>query len=184
MPAAAEQKEELSLLSGMSAKDRKRLHDKGIFTITQLSYTFRPRRRRRNSSGKREKNHFSLQARAIRENKIHAVDMPAPNFEAGVGSSTEAFACFTCKKKRIIVAGHEKPHQATSADATNANDLDSQVEEMKAVEQDANVIGEGLAITRDTVCVSCLESGSLLFGGMKDQRRVVSDPIVSSMMFD
>ena len=65
----------------MTAKDRKRLHDKGIFTVTQLSHTFRPRRRRRKSRGKQEKHHYSLQALAIRENKIHAVDIPAPHFE-------------------------------------------------------------------------------------------------------
>ena len=45
----ATEKDELSLLSGMSEKDRKKLHGKGIFTVTQLSYTFRPRRRRRES---------------------------------------------------------------------------------------------------------------------------------------
>jgi predicted RecB family nuclease len=42
----ATENDELSLLSGMSDKERKRLHGKGIFTVTQLSYTFRPRRRR------------------------------------------------------------------------------------------------------------------------------------------
>ena len=77
----ARERDELSLLSSISAKDRKRLHDKGIFTVTQLSHTFRPRRRRRKSRGKQEKHHYSLQALAIRENKIHAVDIPAPNFE-------------------------------------------------------------------------------------------------------
>src|SRR6267154_4815858 len=69
-------KDELSLLSGISEKDRKRLHSKGIFTVTQLSYTFRPRRRRRESRGKQEKHHHSLRALAIRENKIHAVGIP------------------------------------------------------------------------------------------------------------
>ena len=77
----ARERDELSLLSGISAKDRKRLHDNGIFTVTQLSHTFRPRRRRRKSRGRQEKHHYSLQALAIRENKIHAVDIPAPNFE-------------------------------------------------------------------------------------------------------
>ncbi|MCK1326572.1 Dna2/Cas4 domain-containing protein [Bradyrhizobium sp. 156] len=52
--AQAIEKDELSLLSGISEKDRKRLHSKGIFTVTQLSYTFRPRRRRRESRGKQE----------------------------------------------------------------------------------------------------------------------------------
>ena len=31
--------DDLSLLSGMTEKERKKLHDKGIFTVTQLSYT-------------------------------------------------------------------------------------------------------------------------------------------------
>jgi predicted RecB family nuclease len=72
----AREMDELSLLSGISEKDRKRLHGKGIFTVTQLSYTFRPRRRRRESRGKQEKHHHSLRALAIRENRIHAVGIP------------------------------------------------------------------------------------------------------------
>jgi predicted RecB family nuclease len=74
----ATEKDELSLLSGLSQKERKRLQAKGIFTVTQLSYTFRPRRRRRVSRDKSEKFHHSLRALAIRENKIHAVDLPSP----------------------------------------------------------------------------------------------------------
>jgi predicted RecB family nuclease len=77
----AGEKDELSLLSGISEKDRKRLHGKGIFTVTQLSYTFRPRRRRRESRGKQEKHHHSLRALAMRENKIHAVGIPDPKLE-------------------------------------------------------------------------------------------------------
>jgi transposase-like protein len=71
----ATEKNELSLLSGMSEKERKELHGKGIFTVTQLSYTFRPRRRRRELRNKQEKFHHSLRALAIRENKIHALDL-------------------------------------------------------------------------------------------------------------
>jgi hypothetical protein len=55
----ATEKDELSLLSGMTEKDRKGLHAKGIFTVTQLSYLFRPRRRRRGSQHKPEKFHHS-----------------------------------------------------------------------------------------------------------------------------
>ena len=77
----AREKDELSLLSGMSEKDRKKLHGKGIFTVTQLSYTFRPRRRRREFRGKQEKYHHSLRALAIRENKIHAVGISEPKFK-------------------------------------------------------------------------------------------------------
>ena len=74
----ATEKDELSLLSGMSEKERKSLHRKGIFTVTQLSYTFRPRRRRRALRTKQEKFHHSLRALAIRENKIHVADLLAP----------------------------------------------------------------------------------------------------------
>lgn len=71
----ATEKDDLSLLSGMSEKERKKLHGKGIFTVTQLSYTFRPRRRRRESRGQQEKHHHSLRALAIRENKVHSVGL-------------------------------------------------------------------------------------------------------------
>jgi predicted RecB family nuclease len=77
----AAEKDELSLLSGMSEKERKKLHSRGIFTVTQLSYTFRPRRRRRAFQGKQEKFHHSLRALAIRENKIHALDLLDPKLD-------------------------------------------------------------------------------------------------------
>jgi predicted RecB family nuclease len=71
----ATEKDDLSLLGGMSDKERKKLHDKGIFTVTQLSYTFRPRRRRRHAQHRQEKYHHSLRALAIRKDKIHAVEV-------------------------------------------------------------------------------------------------------------
>lgn len=69
----ATQKDDLSLLSGMSEKERKNLNSRGIFTVTHLSYAFRPRRRSKRSQDKREKYHHSLKALAIREHKIHVV---------------------------------------------------------------------------------------------------------------
>lgn len=75
------QNNDLSLLSGMTEKERKKLHDKGIFTVTQLSYTFRPRRRPKGICDKREKYHHSLRALAIRQNKIHIVGNPKITIE-------------------------------------------------------------------------------------------------------
>src|SRR5262249_39206852 len=69
-------RDELSLLASMSAKERHRLRSKGIFTVTQLSYTFRLRRRPKRLRDKREKYHHSLKALAIREKKIHVVGTP------------------------------------------------------------------------------------------------------------
>jgi predicted RecB family nuclease len=75
------EKDDLSLLANMSAKERQKLRSKGIFTITQLSYTFRPRRRPKRLRDKREKYHHSLKALAIREQKIHIVGSPELKIE-------------------------------------------------------------------------------------------------------
>ena len=52
-PKAIE-KDDLSLLSGMTEKERTNFNSKGIFTVTQLSHTFRPRRRPQGLRDKRE----------------------------------------------------------------------------------------------------------------------------------
>ena len=44
----AVERDDLSLLSAMTGKERAKCNAKGIFTITQLSYGYRPRRRKRN----------------------------------------------------------------------------------------------------------------------------------------
>jgi predicted RecB family nuclease len=75
------EKDDLSLLAGMSEKERKKLHRKGIFTVTQLSYTFRPRHRPKRLRDKLEKYHHSLKALAIREKKIHIVGSPQLKIE-------------------------------------------------------------------------------------------------------
>jgi predicted RecB family nuclease len=73
--------DDLSLLSSMAAKERKRFRDRGLFTVTQLSYTFRPRRRPKQLRDKREKYHHSLKALAIREKKIHIAGSPELKIE-------------------------------------------------------------------------------------------------------
>jgi predicted RecB family nuclease len=75
----AVERDDLSLLALMPEKERKKFHSKGIFTVTQLSYTFRPRRRPKRQRDKREKYHHALKALAIREKKIHVVDSPELN---------------------------------------------------------------------------------------------------------
>jgi predicted RecB family nuclease len=72
----AEQADDISLIGGVSEKELRNLNRKGIFTLTQLSCTFRPRRR-----GKRVKrtsyNHYpALQALAVREKKVHIYGTP------------------------------------------------------------------------------------------------------------
>jgi predicted RecB family nuclease len=64
----------LSLLSGISDKELKKLNGKGIFSVTQLSYTFRPRRSRKTVPT--VKNNYALRALAIREKKTYIVERP------------------------------------------------------------------------------------------------------------
>jgi predicted RecB family nuclease len=75
------EKDDLSLFSGMTEKERTNFNSKGIFTVTQLSHTFRPRRRPRRFRDKRERYHHSLRALAIRKNKIHIIGSPEVNIE-------------------------------------------------------------------------------------------------------
>jgi predicted RecB family nuclease len=75
------EQDDLSLLSNMTEKERRKLNSKGIFTVKQLSYTFRPRRRPKQLAGKREKYHHSLKALAIRDRKIHIVGSPQLKIE-------------------------------------------------------------------------------------------------------
>src|SRR6266849_3911238 len=72
----AVEKDDLSLLATMTPEQRKEFNKKGIFTVTQLSYTFRPRRRPKKLAQKRENYHHALKALAIREKKIHIVGTP------------------------------------------------------------------------------------------------------------
>jgi predicted RecB family nuclease len=63
-------------LDSLSIKDRTTLNTKGIFTVTQFAYTFRPRRRPKRLASRKEKYHHALKALAIRDRKIHIVGKP------------------------------------------------------------------------------------------------------------
>lgn len=89
------ERDDLSLLSGMTPKDRSKALAKGILTISQLSYGYRPRRRRRTkpdaeraarsveaASGRppaRPDN--KLKALAIKKGRIHVVGAPVLKLE-------------------------------------------------------------------------------------------------------
>jgi predicted RecB family nuclease len=72
----AEENDDLSLLSGIDAKKISKLNAKGIFTIHQLSYTFRPRRRKKNQHRKANPFHPELKALALRDNKVYVIETP------------------------------------------------------------------------------------------------------------
>lgn len=73
----AVQEDNLSLLRGMEEADILRQNKKGIFTVTQYSYTFRPRRKKKKAEHPLQKHHHALQALAIRENTLFVAQKPA-----------------------------------------------------------------------------------------------------------
>ena len=71
-------KDDLSLLANLTEKERTKFNSKGIFTVSQLAYTFRPRRRSKRLAAWPEKYHHALKALAIREQKIHVIGKSEP----------------------------------------------------------------------------------------------------------
>jgi predicted RecB family nuclease len=84
--ALAIERDDLSLLGAMTAKERIKYQEKGISTVTNLSYGYRPRRRKRKQTipakeGKPSKNDHKLKALAIKKAQIHIVGSPSLSIE-------------------------------------------------------------------------------------------------------
>lgn len=71
-----ESKDDLALLDRMTLKTLYQYHKKGIFTVSQLSYLFKPRRRKKRSTPLPITFKVELQALAIRTNKIYLQETP------------------------------------------------------------------------------------------------------------
>lgn len=76
--AKAVEKDDLSLLSRMTPKVIQKYQKKGIFTINQLSYLFRPRKQRKGKKKTKIPLHYrpELQALAIQTKKIYIQELP------------------------------------------------------------------------------------------------------------
>ena len=75
--AQAEQEDNLSLLDGVTARVMRQYERKGIFTVKQLSYLFKPRKPKKGSRKPPPVTHkVELQALAIREHKIYLQELP------------------------------------------------------------------------------------------------------------
>lgn len=71
----AERDNNLSLLDRMTPKLMRKYRDKGIFTVSQLSHVYKPRRSRKKARRK-VRHSLELQALAIRTAKIHVEHLP------------------------------------------------------------------------------------------------------------
>ena len=71
----AKRLDHLSLIGGIGEKEIKDLNTKGIFTVTQLAHTFRPRRTASNNTT--IKHNHALRAKAILDCKVYVVQCGA-----------------------------------------------------------------------------------------------------------
>lgn len=69
--AKAVETDHLTLLRGMTPAEVVRHNAHGIFTVNQLSYTFRPRKPRARGEGQRNPHSHALQALSLREKRVH-----------------------------------------------------------------------------------------------------------------
>jgi hypothetical protein len=86
-----------SLLRGLKGKEIEKLNKKGIFTVTQYAYTYRPRRQRKKRHEGNVKHDFALQALAIRDNKTYVFskpDLPSPSLKIFVDVESVPYANF------------------------------------------------------------------------------------------
>ena len=89
---SAIQEDSLSLLGGITKKQILKFEKKGIFTVKQLSFLYRPRKRGRRSRQERVAHKYELQALALRTGNIYIQDKPVeiPKHEV------EIFIDFEC----------------------------------------------------------------------------------------
>jgi predicted RecB family nuclease len=71
----AEKGDSISLLGNMTANVSKKFESKGIFTIRQLSYLYKPRRRSHHWSKQKVTHQYELQALALRTKHIYTNDL-------------------------------------------------------------------------------------------------------------
>ena len=84
--AMATRREDLSLLGNMTEKERAKCREKGITTLAQLSYGYRPRRRRHVKSTPQHgpppvRHDHKLKALAIKKAQVHVVGAPDLSIE-------------------------------------------------------------------------------------------------------
>jgi predicted RecB family nuclease len=72
----AVREDNLSLLRGLGEKEVSGYARKGIFTLTQLAHTFRPRRKGKRVAPRTYHRYYALQALAIRDKRVYLLGTP------------------------------------------------------------------------------------------------------------
>jgi predicted RecB family nuclease len=117
--AEAVEADDISLLGGVGEKELKRYHRKGIFTLTQLSCTFRPRKRGKRVKRSGHPRYSALQALAIREKKVHVYgtpDLPRKPVQVFLDAEGNEDASFVYLLGIVILEGESQKSYSFWAD--------------------------------------------------------------------
>lgn len=118
----AKKEDNLSLI-GIGEKDIGRFNRKGIFTVNQLSYTFRPRRRNKRVKAQTPVYYHALRALAVRENKVYVAlkpDMPRTKTRVFVDMEGNAGGTSIYLIGALVVKDDRQTSFAFWADTCNA----------------------------------------------------------------
>jgi predicted RecB family nuclease len=91
-------KDDISLLEAVGEKELRKLNRRGIFTLVQLSCTFRPRRKGKRVTRQGYVRYSALHALAIREDKVHVCgtpDLPRRQVQVFLDAEGNANGSFT-----------------------------------------------------------------------------------------
>jgi len=108
----------------MTEQERKRHRSKGIFTIRQVSYTFRPRRTPKRVKNPAQPHYAALQALAIRENTVYVHGTPViPDAKAEVYLDIEGLPdreSYYLVGALIVCEGRETFHSFWASDQSQS----------------------------------------------------------------
>jgi predicted RecB family nuclease len=113
------EKDDLSLLRGMSDLEIDKQNNKGIFTVHQLSYTFRARKQPKRAKSRENPHYHALKALAIREQKLYVYgtpEWPMANDGVYVDMEGDESGHFVYLIGALVRHGEKKTHHSFWAD--------------------------------------------------------------------
>ena len=167
----AMQEDNLSLLPRMSEKEILKLNRRGIFTITQLSCTFRPRKKSKKLRLNQYRHQNALKALAIRENKIFVhgpVEVPESQVQIFLDIEADREGAFVYLIGVIVVKDDIETHYSFWAD--------SKPDEEKIVNKFLDIIKQN-----DEFCLYCYGSYELKFL-RRIQNNVSEQPVIEKVL--
>jgi predicted RecB family nuclease len=119
------QEDSVSLLRGLGEKEISVYARKGIFTVTQLAHTFRPKRRGKRATPKVNHRYHALQALAVRDRRVYVLgtlSLPVAPVHIYLDIEGNPEEGFDYLVGMIVVEGGDEEHFSFWADSRDQED--------------------------------------------------------------